>query len=302
MSLNCPKCKIQDSSKILYSGYNQHIELHFECTSHNKKDSKDLKPTLYKCLKCNLVYSEFINIEFSKNYKPVIDEEYIKQIDFKKKTFEIFVKQIKKHLNKDSEVLEIGSYYGVLGSLIKPLVKNYIGTELSIHAAKYARENFDLNIINDAPDEYLKRGNKFDLIIMTDVIEHLDDPFTVLKLLEKSLNENGIIIITTFNFDSLFSKIMGKNYPWILPFHKYYFSNSTIKKTLNDANLNVVKIENDIRLISADYLIKKLNVMIGSLGFLWKFIDRISFIKKLTFRINLYDLKIYYCTKIEKDI
>ena len=44
---------------------NQHIKLHFECTSHNKKDSKDLKPTLYKCLKCNLVYSEFINIEFS---------------------------------------------------------------------------------------------------------------------------------------------------------------------------------------------------------------------------------------------
>lgn len=301
MNLNCPKCKIEGFSKTVYHGRNQDIRLHFECTSHNKKESKDIKPTLYKCLKCNLVYSEFINIEFSENYIPVIDEEYIKQIDFKKKTFEIFVKQINKHLNKDSEVLEIGSYYGVLGSLIKPLVKNYTGTELSTHAANYAKENFELNIINNSPNEYLKQDKKFDLIIMTDVIEHLDDPFTILKLLEKSLNKNGMIIITTFNFDSLFSKIMGKNYPWILPFHKYYFSNSTIKKSLNDANLNVVKIENDIRLISVDYLIQKLNVMLSSLRFLWKFIDKIEFLKKLTLRINLFDLKIYYCTKIEKN-
>ena len=63
----------------------------------------------------------------------------------------------------------------------------------------------------------------------------------------------------------------------------------------------VVKIENDIRLISVDYLIQKLNVMLSSLRFLWKFIDKIEFLKKLTLRINLFDLKIYYCTKIEKN-
>ena len=56
-------------------------------------------------------------------------------------------------MNKELKVLEIGSYYGILGNLINPHVKEYHGQELSTHAANYAKKNFNLNIITDQLDE-----------------------------------------------------------------------------------------------------------------------------------------------------
>ena len=50
-----------------------------------------------------------------------------------------------------------------------------------------------------------------------------------LKLIEKNLISNGILIFTTFNIDSIFAKIMKGKYHWIMPMHKFYFSNSTLK-------------------------------------------------------------------------
>ena len=93
---------------------NKNNEIDVRCTSetHNK-------PTLYKCKKCNLIFSEYLNFNFEEAYTNVKDEKYIQQIPFKKKYFDLFYSKIKSFLNKNHNVLEIGSYYGVLGNIIK---------------------------------------------------------------------------------------------------------------------------------------------------------------------------------------
>ena len=53
-------------------------------------------------------------------------------------------------------VLEIGSYYGVLGSVLKDKVKNYSGLELSIHGSNYQKK-FNLNIYNESIENHLKK-------------------------------------------------------------------------------------------------------------------------------------------------
>ena len=295
----CPFCKNKDSTKILYDGIGgKDKSISVECTSHNSQDIEQWKPTLYKCKFCKLVFSESIGINFAEKYIDVIDQSYLDQIEFKKKTFGLFFKKIKKYLNKDLKVLEIGSYYGVLGNLINPCVKEYHGLELSTHAANYAEKNFNLKTITEKPEEFLKKGNKYDLIVMTDVIEHLDNPFEVLNLIEKSLNEEGRLILSTFNFDSVFSKIMGKKYPWIIPMHKYYFSNTTLKNCLLKSNLKLFDIQNDTRLISMEYLFQKFNVIFSPFKFISSILLKFKFIKNYTIKINLYDLKIYFCDKM----
>jgi len=286
------------SSEILYRGVGgDKKEISVECTSHNSQDIEQWKPTLYKCKLCKLVFSESIGVDFAEKYIDVIDQSYLDQIEFKKKTFELFFRKIKKFLNKDHKILEIGAYYGILGNLINPHVKEYHGLELSTHAANYAKKNFNLNMITEKPEEYLEKNNEYDLIIMTDVIEHLDNPFKVLSLIEKNLNEGGQLILSTFNFDSMFSKIMGKKYPWIIPMHKYYFTNTTIKNCLNKSNLELFDIQNDVRLISVEYLFQKFNVIFSPFKFISRVLLKFKFIKNLTIKINLYDLKIYFCKK-----
>ena len=294
----CPYCKSKDSFNILYKNdHNKEEKINFECTSHNFHNYKQWKPTLYKCKLCSLVFSEHIGVKFEDNYKAVVDFAYLNQFKFKKTSFTLFLEKIKNHLNKNCTVLEIGAYYGVLGKLIQPLVKEYTGLELSKHASDYSKNNSNLNIINQSIEEYSKNNKKYDIIIMTDVIEHLDKPFELLSLIEKSLNKNGKLILSTFNFDSLFSKIMGKNYPWIIPMHKYYFSNTTLKNALTESKLELFDIQNDTRIISLEYLLQKLNILAPSFNFIFNFFLKFNFIKKIQVRINLFDLKIYFAVK-----
>ena len=294
----CPYCKSKDSFNILYKNdHNKEEKINFECTSHNFHNYKQWKPTLYKCKLCSLVFSEHIGVKFEDNYKAVVDFAYLNQFKFKKTSFTLFLEKIKNHLNKNCTVLEIGAYYGVLGKLIQPLVKEYTGLELSKHASDYSKNNSNLNIINQSIKEYSKNNKKYDIIIMTDVIEHSDEPFELLSLIEKSLNKNGKLILSTFNFDSLFSKIMGKNYPWIIPMHKYYFSNTTLKNALTESKLELFDIQNDTRIISLEYLLQKFNILAPSFNFIFNFFLKFNFIKKIQVRINLFDLKIYFAVK-----
>ena len=83
----CP-CREKNESSVLY--YTNHksneldIKLDIRCTSETHD-----KPTLYKCNKCKLIFSEYIKSDFEERYTIVEDQKYIQQIPFKKKYFRI---------------------------------------------------------------------------------------------------------------------------------------------------------------------------------------------------------------------
>ena len=222
-----PCCK--KDSFLWYQSTNKNTgKVDVTCTTDNHD-----KPTLYRCKSCKLIFSEYYNSSFENAYTDVIDEKYIKQTPIKKINFELFLSKIKPYLSKEHNILEIGSYYGILGSIVKPHVKNYTGLELSRHAANYARKNYNLNIVNKSIKDFFNTAPLYNIIIMNDVIEHLDNPFEVLKFIEKHLQEDGILIFTTCDMDSIVPKIMRENYHWVMPMHKFYFSNKNLKYCLN---------------------------------------------------------------------
>ncbi len=100
----------------------------------------------------------------------------------------------------------------MLGNVIKPYVKNYTGLELSKHAANYSKNKFNLNIVNESLNIFLKKDVSYNFVIMCDVIEHLDDPFKTLDLIQKKLVNNGILIFSTFNMDSIVPRLMKSKY------------------------------------------------------------------------------------------
>ena len=299
MPYRCP-CPDNNESVILYKTNNEKetAKFHVGVTNRGGAGVNSLKPTLLKCKKCDLIFSEYTDVDFENAYSHVVDKSYIKQIEFKTRTFELFFSKIKQHLNQNSDVLEIGSYYGVLGNIIKLHVKNYTGLESSKHAVNYSKKNFNLNAINQSLEKFLKNGFQFDVIIMTDVIEHLNNPFEILDLIEKNLKPDGILILSTMNMDSIIPKIMRSKYYWIIPQHTFYFSNSTLKYFLNKSNLNLFKIKTNTRLVSLEYLLNTLIILMPKLAFIFKFFLKFNFLKKLVVKVNLLDLNIYFAKKL----
>ncbi len=153
----CPNHICDGEIKIKYfSGNLDYKKINFSCTT----DTYD-KPSIYECNKCRIIFSELIfkidKNQIEETYQDIADDKYISQIKFKKYYFEKLVKRITGFINKDIDVLEIGSYYGVLGSVLKDKVKNYSGLELSKHASNYAKNNFNLNIYNETIENHLKK-------------------------------------------------------------------------------------------------------------------------------------------------
>ncbi|OUU53380.1 MAG: hypothetical protein CBC25_00810 [Pelagibacteraceae bacterium TMED65] len=296
----CPNPNCNEPISILYhsNSYNGSQKINFNCTSDTV-----FKPQLNICSRCDLIFSDLIynfdNRSLEKKYSEVVDEKYISQIKYKNYYFEKMFSKVLPFINKNSSVLEIGSYYGVLGNLIKrnEKVKSYTGLELSEHGVKYSKDVFNLEIFNETIEEHSKKGNKYDLIILADVVEHFNNPFRDFELMHNMLDKNGIIAFTTYDMDTIYPKIKKYNYHWIIPFHLFYFSEKSLKKILIEKNLKILKKINDPRYVSFGYLLEKLLLIFPSFAILWKLLKKINFLKKMTIKVDLKDLKLFIVNK-----
>jgi 2-polyprenyl-3-methyl-5-hydroxy-6-metoxy-1,4-benzoquinol methylase len=294
---NCYYCKqncnlyLKSSNKGLNENYN------FTSTETDTYKS-EIKPDLYFCTNCEIIFSEFIDKKFENNYRDVLDNLYISQIKNKRMYFESVVSKLSNLIKKKYDVLELGSYYGAFGSQIKDKVNTYVGVELSSHACDYAKKEFNLNVQNTSIYDFFESNQKkYDIIFMFDVLEHLDDPDSVIKLCSNNLRENGALIFSTMNMNSLMARVTGRYYPWIIPMHKFYFTNKSVKKYLLKNNLKLDKIIGDVRIVSLEYLFLKISQKINIFKYIYNFIIKFDKLKNSNLKFSLFDINIYLASK-----
>lgn len=106
--------------------------------------------------------------------------------------------QIKKlNLPKDANVLDVGCFPPFL---FDKLAVSYQTYGISSPNEPVANKNvFTLNIETDR----INIDKKFDLIIFTEILEHLTNPYLVLKKLIPLIKSNGYLLITTPNITRL---------------------------------------------------------------------------------------------------
>ena len=117
---------------------------------------------------------------------------------------------LRKHVlnGKCESVLEIGSGIGLIGSYIRNENEKikYLGIE--IDKESYQKSQFlKLNTINDDFTAIESIEESFDVIMLWEVLEHLQDLKLFLELAYEKLNKNGKVILSTPNYNKIF------NYP-----------------------------------------------------------------------------------------
>ena len=118
----CIYCK--SKSKIYLNSSNNSNEKKINFTSTEiLVEENEIKPNLFYCTNCEIIFSEFCKNKFEDNYRDVIDSQYISQIENKKLYFKNLINKISKYIKDTDDVLEIGSYYGAFGSEIKKRLK-----------------------------------------------------------------------------------------------------------------------------------------------------------------------------------
>lgn len=118
------------------------------------------------------------------------------------------------------KVLELGCGTGAFGKLLKEKYACEItGIELKAEAASIANNVLDY-VYSERIETLVRAGilhKEFDLVILNDVIEHIEDPSEFLNCIKKVLNNNGQIIASIPNFiyiDNIVKIIIRKDFEY----------------------------------------------------------------------------------------
>jgi 2-polyprenyl-3-methyl-5-hydroxy-6-metoxy-1,4-benzoquinol methylase len=144
-------------------------------------------------------------------------------------------------------ILDIGCATGYLGNILKKNNNYVVGFDISKSAIKNAKKilhkAYQLNIETDK-FPYLE---KFDLIILSEVIEHLFQPQLTLKRIIKLLKPNGLLLITTPNFLYWGNRILFlkgnfsySNQGIFDESHLHFFTDKSLKKIMIQNNLKII--------------------------------------------------------------
>ena len=155
-------------------------------------------------------------------------------------------KYLKKFLNtylvKNNTILDFGGGDGYLSYAIKeinPNLKVFL-SDISKPNSIYTEEINFLTI-----EELERSNNKFDVIILRHVLEHLENPLETINFLYEKLNTGGVIFIEVPNFDlknNIVLKFVKNQWTHIaLPWHFNHFSQSSFSKMLEGFTISFEK-------------------------------------------------------------
>lgn len=177
-------------------------------------------------------------------------------------------------------MLDVGCGYGFLLDEAKRKGWNVYGIDISEEACKYAKEALKLNVLNCDLINTKFENNFFDVICLIGVIEHLLDPVSYLKEINRISKDDGLVLITTLNIEGVVKRLNLFEYK--PPEHIFYFSKKSISNLLNKNGFLVEKVSLYWKYYSLYDLVKRLEEF-----FLGKFNLFSFFVKKMNFQTFL---------------
>ncbi len=141
-------------------------------------------------------------------------------------------------------LLDIGCGMGLFLHKAKKIGFEVEGLELSEYAADFANSQ-GLNVQNGTIDSVELGVEKYDAIVMKEVIEHLPDPMHSLEKIYTSLKKGGILFLTTGNYDCPERILRGREWFYFMPEgHLFIFSNKTMNNYLSKNRFKKIKVTN----------------------------------------------------------
>lgn len=153
---------------------------------------------------------------------------------------------------KGKRILDVGAGKGEFLSMAKKRGWDVWGIEPSAEFCRYAKTKFGIQIESGYLKESSFKGQQFDLITLNHVLEHVDDPHALLKIISPFIAPGGVLFVEVPNTGSLLLKaadiyfrMIGLKWssrlsPLHPPFHKYGYSKKSLRYLFNKSGYEVV--------------------------------------------------------------
>lgn len=218
--------------------------------------------TIKKCKKCGFRFTEVKDI--GNHLKEVYSDEYffegklgypnyLDQKDILISHGINYAKIVSKYL-QSGKVLDIGAAAGFILKGFEQAGWNCYGVEPNNTMASYGRDILNLDIATGDLESF-ESNEKFNLVSMIQVIGHLHNLDLSLQKVHKLLEENGYVIVESWNMNSIYAKIMGKFW------HEY--SPPSVVNWFSDKTITMFFKTHGFHLVGKGLPSKKINIKHG---------------------------------------
>ena len=227
LSSNMIKCPICDSAENIIL--------------HNLNFEK--KHQIIKCLKCpNIFLSPRLSGEeiYGENYYYFNNypAKAVKQDNLKSDFILNFIKQ---KFPQANSIFDIGAAAGIFLNKARQTGYKISGLEISETGCKIADTVFGIKLFcGNAEDFFSNKKIEAGIVVMTDVLEHSNNPELALKKIYSAMETGSRLIIETPNMNSFYHKLIGKHWVGFNKYHNFYFSKDSLIKFSSDAGFKVL--------------------------------------------------------------
>ncbi len=133
-------------------------------------------------------------------------------------------------------LLDVGCGLGIFMREMQNRGWQVQGSEVADYAVEFCRKlgyTIHKGTLDAIPDQ------KFDMISLHHVIEHVNEPHILVQQIYERLNTNGLVLVRTPCCDTIPAYIAGK--AWFYdPDHIYFFNQKTVCRLLENAGFNIL--------------------------------------------------------------
>jgi 2-polyprenyl-3-methyl-5-hydroxy-6-metoxy-1,4-benzoquinol methylase len=187
------------------------------------------------------LYDDYYKISFSQDYHRNSADPGLKTL------WEINEQRVQmiKTIILNGKLLDVGSGQGFFLYHAQQHGFSVTGVDVSSRAVEFCEQTFHINVHLQNINQDFNPGEKFDVITMWHILEHVSDPLGFVKRLHQYLSPQGKLIIEVpninsvkFRFASGQNRWIGGNHP---RHHKYFFSWKTLRHLLSKAGYDSVE-------------------------------------------------------------
>jgi len=252
------------------------------------------------CRRCGFVYADPRphSTEVLDIYEAVEDPLYVEEREGRVLTFEHHLRPLERVTGpaQGRRLLDVGAHTGVFVDIATHHGWDAWGIEPSTWAVEHARAQGLQMHLGTLENATFPAGH-FSVVTMWDVIEHVSDPFRTLQAAWRVLEPGGLLVVHTMDTDSLFSRLMGRRWPWYMEMHLFYFSRRTLAAMLDKAGFRVRWMGAQGRYLQAGYLASRVTALLPLVGRPLERLVTWLRLREVALRINLGDLFTTYAQK-----
>lgn len=267
VDLDCPTCGVVRHGLVYPSTVDTSEQVtsdEFTCTSDRVNNHDDI----LQCTVCGIVRAnpDLTTGDIAELYEGTEDEIYLDQESARRELFAWAVEKLNGYVVPEKRLIEFGSHLGLFLDTARAGGWMARGVEPSAWAVTTGRKRFGVAIEQGHIENIEEPRDRYGAVVMFDMLEHVINPMEALAAARRCVHEDGIVLISTINIDSIHGRLRKGNWPWFIRPHLWYYTPETLLHHLDEAGFDVVSWDSVPRDFNLSYVLDRGADVLGPLG------------------------------------